>query len=283
MNTNIPIEKMLTRAYTILGVRDKEQLQEYVRLALDHLKRDREYYIELTREALPEDRIDVQHGRICKLIPLAQRKETNRYLEYTRETQVILALMVAEGEQDYVYIHHAAELYKNAEENQYNTPAYSYADLQKLADGLVVATPQEIRPVTTAFEWDCYCMAFAAFSKLCKNQVLNTIPHKTERAMTMFPYIKQESICLDNKTVTGKLLPLARSGAICETMQMDPCYSEYRELHLLAMEEKIGYVIRTTRIYKFVDEDTEEDQKRQVRYRYITWEEIPEDLHPLYY
>lgn len=284
------IKKMLIDAYTALGVQDKERMEQYVRLAQYYLSHDREHYIELAEGDIPEYLITVNHGKICKLVPLAQRLVKDRYKEHAREKKAVLALMVGKNELGYVYIHTSVSLHDDPDENNFITPLYRYADLQNLIEDLQVASPQSIRPISTAFEWDCYCVAFAAFMKLCKERTENVIPHKTERAMLLHKYLKKEKICLEKETIECKLLPLAHSGCSKETMHADHRHKEFKELCLLTTQKEIVYALRITHVYQYFTKVGGEDgyfedttQKQEIEYKLISWDEIPEDMYPLYY
>lgn len=285
--TSVPIEKMLSNAYIMLGVGDKKQLEQYVKEAQDYLQQDREHYIELSDEEAPAT---LEHGKICKLVPLAQRVEKTRYLEYTQESRLIFALMVAEDEQDYVYIQSSADLYKNPKENCYTYPHYIYADLQNPVEGLQVTSPKNIQSITTEFEWDCYCIVFAAYMKLCKQCEKNVIPHKTERAMLLYKNAKKETVHLGKKIVSGKLLPLAISDSFQHALHTDHRRSSRTELCLLTEGKEINYVLRTTHNDQYFEKVGGEDeyykdttQKQEIEYQIITWDEIPGDLSALYY
>ena len=284
------IDIWLANAYAILGVREEKQRAQYVQLAQDYLRRDREHYIELTRENLPSYRINEKHGKICKLVPLAQRVIREQDAECVKETKLVLALMAEGNQLDFVYIHSYVCQAENPEETSYTSPAYGYADLRKLIEGLQVLPPQDIRPVATAFEWECYCNVFMAFAKLCKDQTENTIPHKTERAMVSFQYVEPEEITLDKGVVRAKLLPLASSYLSDPVMKADHRYNTRKELCLLTQGEEIAYVLRITHIYRYFKnvggedwESQDDNQKKKLEYRIITWDEIPEDIHPSYY
>lgn len=284
------IDILLAEAYTALGIQNEKQQAKLVRQAQDYLRCDREHYIELTRENLPSYRINESHGKICKLVPLAQCVIREQKGEYTDETTVVLALMVERNRQDFVYIHSYVCQAENPEETSYTLPSYYYADLQNLIKNLRVMPPQDIRPVATAFEWECYCNVFMAFMKLCRDQVENTIPHKTERAMASFRYAETEEVTLDEGVIQAKLLPLASSYQSTPVMKEDHRYSTRKELCLLTQGEEIEYVLRITHIYQYFKNVGGEDwdflddhQKQKLEYRIITWDEIPEDVHPLYY
>ncbi len=285
-----PIEKMLSDAYAALGVEDKKQQERYIKEAQDYLLKDREHYIEPANEDVPEYRITVNYGKICKLVTLAQRIERDSYAEYVRESKVVLSLMIGENARAYVYAYTYADLYDDPEKNQYGNPVYRYANLQELIKDLKVASAQDIRPVVTPFEWDCYCVIFTAFMKLCRSLVENAIPHKTELAMILLEHAKSETICLDGENINCKLLPLAHSVSGAETMHADHRYSFQEKLCLLIMGEQIGYALCVTHTYQYFTKiggkngyfrDTE--QKQQTEYKCITWDEIPEDMQPLYY
>ena len=77
MNTD-EIRTALADAYNRLGITGAEELEAYIRQALDYLERDRERYIEAVEPDFSEHRITERFGVICKLIPLAQEIDRNQ-------------------------------------------------------------------------------------------------------------------------------------------------------------------------------------------------------------
>lgn len=290
----LQLDIMLAEAYGKLGILQESKLDEYIKAAKAYLEHDRERYIELADNGTPDYLVTVKHGRICKLIPLAQRTETKKEAGHVRENRTVLSLMLEEGGFCYIYENAYAKLYKNRERNEYSFPRCSHADIKSIEKGLVAKPAQEIRPLTTALEWESYCMAFAAYIKLCKKQHINTIPHKTERAMYAALHVQEEELLIGNEKWKGRPVPLARTRADREIPRRDHNYSASQTLLLLIADKYPLFVLRTLHRYSYFQKVIVDDvpggvryeptqEKQQVENQVIVWEEIPEDMYPLYY
>ena len=284
---------MLHAAYTRLGVSEPDSIPGKVTEALNYLIADREHYIEVADSDTPEYCITTKNGVICKLVPLAQHIIRDEMEDYTREHSAIFSLMVTEHGARFVYDYCYATLHDDPMENTYSYSVYRYAQLKDITDSLQVASPQQIRPITTAQEWEAYGMMFTAFAQLDKTESINNIPRRTERAMLWVTHAMPKEVTISGKTYTGKLVPLGYEKAMWDTLREDHRYSYRKELCLLITQNELRYVLKTIHRYAYFKkiilddepgavsyEDTHE--KQETTYEFIALPELSNDMYPLY-
>ena len=288
------IVTMLKDAYNRLGISDARELETKIKEALAYLRKDREHYIEVTDENTPEYYITTKNGVICKTVPLAQEIIRDQEKDHVREHKAVFMLMLTDDGNSYVCRYSYARLYPDRSRNSYSNPVYCYADLKSIRKQLVVCSPQKIRPITTQMEWEAYQMMFAVFARLNQSGIINTIPHKTERAMLAYEHALQQQITIAGKVYSGKLVPLASEQSMWNEMRKDHQYSYRKELCLLITGDKSYYVLKTRHIYSFFRkklydntpgacayEPTEE--KQETTYAFVALSDISQKMYPLYY
>jgi hypothetical protein len=281
---------MLTEAYHQLGVNSVRELDARAREAWEYLCKDREHYNEVVDADTPEYCITANDGVICKLIPLAREIIQDQEKDHLREHTAIFSLMVSDSGNRFVYSYCYAKLYQEPSQNSYSYPVYRYAELKDIRKGLRIFPPQEIRPAATELEWESYCMMFAAFAQLDRSQTINTIPHKTERAMQAYAYALPQELTITGRSYLGKLVPLAWEESMWEQMREDHRYSYRKELCLLVTPEKPYYVLKTCHIYRYFRADISGDrackpahEKQETTYAFVKLSDLSQDMHPLYY
>lgn len=291
-NMKLAISDMLIEGYYRLGIKNVRQLDRRVRDALDYLARDRERYIEVAEPDIPESRVTIDNGLICKLIPMARMVTRKREGERTRRETCILSLLVAENVLRYVYTSFFELRYDDPEQNSYSYPMHRYTELEDFQPGLRTFPAQRIRPVSTPREWKVFAAMFAAFDRLCWERPINWIPHKTERAMFAAGYIKPETVDVEGTAVTGKVIVLAEGEPLAQ-LQPDHRRSLRDTLCLLITEEDIRYLVKTHCHYNYFRKVILDDapggciyepagEKQETTYRFTTLEDIRKDMRPLY-
>lgn len=289
------IEFMLRQAYCRLGVQKADEQDVRIQAAMEYLSCDREHYIELVEQDTPEHYIDERNGVVCKLIPLAQLITEKREEDHLCRRVRVLSVMVAPEEVRCVYADSYDRLYENPADNTYTYPVYNYAELEGISDDLQICDPQTIRPVATERQREIYGSIFAVFERLCrKYSQANTAFHKTERAMLAAERSLPAEFAVGGDSVSGKGILLATENAPYEELREDHNYKCYRSLHLLITETKLQYLMQTQHQYHYfrkeilgdepgacIYEPTEE--KCEITGEFVTLEEIPQDMCPLYY
>lgn len=285
---------MLAEAYRKLGIRSVSEIDARIKTALDYLSQDREHYIEVVDADTPDYLITTRNGVICKLIPLAREVITDKEEDHTRQCISVFSLMIAEHSMRYVYSWSYAKIYPDPTRNTCTHPIYHFAKLADIHKDLRVSAPCEIRPIATPRDWDIYRKMFAVFAHLNRSQPLNSIPHKTERAVLASTLAIPESITVDGKAMHGKLIPLAREESMFGQIRKDHQYSYIKELHLFVTETDLHYLIKTRHIYDYFrvikngddpgnDAYVSTKQEQETTYAIVTLADIPKNMHPLYY
>ena len=288
------IAAMLTEAYHRLGVNNVHELRTRIRQALAYLDTDREHYIEVVNADTPEYYITTKHGVICNLIPLAQEIIQDQEQDHVRVHTAIFALMISDAGNRYVYSYSYAKLYSDSSQNAYSYPVYRYAELEDIRKSLRTSSPQEIRPVATALDWEAYGMMFTAFAHLDRSDDINNIPHKTERAMQAYQYAPQQELTVAGKRYLGKLVALAYEEPMPDQLREDHRYSHRNELCLLITAEKPYYILKTRHTYSYFRKIIYDDvpggcsyeptgEKQETTYSFVTLFDLSQDMHPLYY
>ena len=288
------LEQMLADAYHKLGITAEGTCRAMVTAAVGYLKRDREYYIEVAEQDVPEYMITVQHGVTCRLIPLAWKKTTEERKDHLLEVTKVLSLMVAGEDLRYVCGLTRMKFFEDPADNTYGYPIYRYVELADLEEGLQVLPPQEIRPAATARDLEVYHKILNAFTKFGGYLEPVMIPHKLERAMLAVQYAPCDAVEIDSQILRGKLVPLARDQSFLEESRRDHKYSYTRDLVLLISGNELHYLLKTTHIYNYfrkvvvdrvpggcIYEPTVEKQK--ITYAFADLEQIQGRMHLLYH
>ena len=290
MNT-AEIRTALADAYNRLGITGTEELEAYILQALDYLERDRERYIEAVEPDFSGHRITERFGVICKLIPLAQEIDRNQEKNYIWENTTIFSLMVAGDTLRYVYTESYAWLHDNPKENTYSNPIHRYAGLEDIQKTLRPCPPDEIRKAATKREWEIYAMVFTAYGRFCGEQPINSIPQKTERTMLAYAHVIPETLTVDGRNVTGKLLPLAE-GFPRDELWRDHRHTRKDELCLLVTEDTQQYLLKSCHLYHYFRKDFFDDvpggcgymptgNKTEITYSITRLEDIRQVMFPL--
>lgn len=288
------IVSMLTEAYHQLGVNNDQELDARINEALEYLRKDREHYIEVVDEDVPEYYITTKYGVICKIIPLAREIIRDQEKDHIREHTAIFMLMLSDTGNHYVYSYSYARLYADPSQNSYSYPIYRYTDLKDIRKRLEIYSPQEIRPTATVLEWEAYAMMFAAFAHLNRSDNINSIPHKTERAMQTYTYTQAQRLTITGKSYLGRLVPLAQEQSMWEQMREDHLYSYQKELCLLITSEKPYYILKTHHIYSYFRKEIHDDtpggcsyepteEKQETTYSFVKLSDLSQEMYPLYY
>lgn len=288
------IVAMLTQAYARLGITDTSQIQPWVRQALHYFNDDRERYIEVVEPDVPEYLITVNHGVICKLIPLARSVTTEQDEKYTKQNTTVFALMVSEDEIRYVWRCHTDYLAANPADNSYRFPIYRYATLDEIKGDLHVLPPYQITPVATPHQLEIYKMIFLAMAKFCGHMSINHIPHKTERAMLAIGYSMAQAVTVSHQPLQGKLVTLATGKNAKTQIRKDHRYTCTKDLCLFVMEQRAYYLLKTWHQYhyfrKIVFSDTPGDcayepteDKQEICYEIVKLEDLDTDFSPNFY
>lgn len=292
-STKLRIRSMLSDAYPCLGITGTKEIETRIQEAMEYLARDREHFIEAADADVPEYCITIHNGVICKLIPLAREIIRDQEKDHVREHTAVLSLMVAEEDIRYVYGYSYARLYPDRERNGYSFPVYRYADLADIRKELQVLSPEQIRPAATKQDWEIFGMMFAAFDRFVWDQHINTVPHKTERAMMTVQYALPEKLQADGSEVTGKVIPLAEGDTV-EQLREDHRYSYTDALCLLIDQNAPRYLMKTRHVYRYFRKVIYDDvpggcsyepteEKQEITYRFVTLEDIRQDMYSLYY
>ena len=288
------IETMLAEAYRRLGIQEVQKIQKWVADAVKYLEQDREHYIETVDSDKPEYYSTIENGVICHMVPLAQEIIQDQLEDHIREHKAVFSLMVAGEEVRYVYEYSYGDLYSDPSMNTYSYSVCRYTELDEIRKELCADAPDRIRPVSTASEWEVFGHLFMAFVKFGKELHINAIPHKTERAMLAASHARPEELTVDGSCITGKLVPIAREHSLWEELREDHRYSYRKELCLLISEDAPKYLLKTHHVYHYfrkvilddapggcVYEPTEE--KQEITYEFVTLEDVPQRMYPLYY
>ena len=289
--TKAEIRAMLADAYNQLGITGAERLEAYIRQALDYLERDRERYIEAVEPDFSEHRITERNGVICKLIPLAQEINRNQEKNFIWENTTIFSLMVSAESARYLYTESYAWLHEDPKENTYSNPIHRYAKLEDIQKTLQPCPPDEIRGAATRREWEVFGMIFAAYSKFCGDQPIHYIPQKTERTMLAYALTIPETLTVDGRNVTGKLLPLAE-GFPRDVLRTDHRYTRKDELCLLVTENTQQYLLKSRHLYHYFRKDIFDDvpggcgyiptdKKTEITYSITRLEDIWQVMFPI--
>ncbi len=287
------IRSMLFDAYVQLGIRRVTDIDAQVRVAMDYLAADREHYIEVGEPSRPEYMISTLQGVICRMVPLAKKLVRKQGKDCLKESATVLSLMVTENTVRYVTAFFQATLYPDASKNTYRHPVYRYIRQEDILPDMEVLPPQQIRPVATPRLRDIFGMIFTAIARFSQNFSLNSIPHKTERAMLAMEHLRQEEVSIGSQKVLGKLVPLARENSLLDEMHEDHQDSYCKELYLLITEASNRYVLKTHHLSQYFNKVIYDDvpggcayepteEKQQITYEYVSLEDVPETLHPLY-
>lgn len=288
------IASMLTDAYHHLGINNVRELERRTGEALEYMAADREHYIEVAHQDIPEYRITTKNGVICKLIPLSCQRNRKQEKDHMREEVTVFSLMHTQEENRYVSCRVYNKWYNNPAENKFSYPVYRYIQLEDIGKTLPVLPPQQIRPAATKTEWETYGMMFEAFAKLSQNPDINTIPHKTERAMLTAAYANPKELVVDGKPYRGKVIPLAREEYMDEQLMEDHKYSSMKELCLLITETKSYYIMKTYHIYSYFSKDKIDGapggadcistrEKQEITYHFTALSDIQQNLYPFFY
>lgn len=284
----------LADAYYALGIPKVKDIDLRVREAQAYLKNDREHYIEAAEPEVPEYRISISHGVICKLIPLAQKITTEQQEDHILQNVTVLSLMVTETETRYVLSNTRNRLFDDPAECGYSYPIYRYCPLENIPKDLQVLPPQEIRPAATPMDWEIFGMIFTAMAHFSGDLAINYIPHKTERAMLTVQHAPMQEITLNGQTVSCKLIPLAGDCSLWEEMREDHRYSYTKELCLMLSDGAPQYVLRIHHAYYYFRKVISDDvpggcsyeptgEKQEITYHTVTLQDIRDDLNPMYY
>ena len=290
--TKVTIRTMLADAYSHLGIRSVRQIEEHIQQALNYLSRDRERYIEAVEPDFPEHQITERFGVICKLIPVAQEITRNREESRIWERTAVLFLMVTESSVRYVHTDSYAWLYENPKQNTYSFPVYRYTELEDIRKTLRPSPPDEIQPAATGREWEIYAMIFTAYDKFCTDRPVNSIPQRTERTMLALAHIKPETLAVDGRNVTGRLIPLAE-GFPREEQRKDHRYSRTDELCLLVTEKTQRYLLKSRHTCRYFRRDIfadvpegcgyePTDKRTEITYSFTRLEDVRQIMFPHY-
>ena len=288
------ITPMLTEAYHKLGVNNIRELDRRINDAWEYVCKDREHYIEAVDADTPEYYITTKYGIVCKLIPLAREVIRDQEADHVREHTAIFSLMLSDSVNRYVYSYSYANLYPDKLKNGYSYPIHRYANLEDIRDNLQIYPPQEIRQIATDLEWEAYGMMFTAFAQFDRSEIINNIPHLTERAMLKFAYAPAQELTIIGRNYLGKLVPLAYKQSMWEEMREDHRYSYRKELCLLVTPEKPYYILKTHHTYSYFRKDLCDDTpngysyeptkiKRETTYAFVKLSDLPQDMYPLHY
>lgn len=288
------IVSMLTEAYYQLGVTNAQEIDSRINEALEYLRKDREHYIEVVDEDMPEYYITTKYGVICKLIPLAREIIQDQEKDHIREHAAIFMLMLSDTGNHYVYSYSYARLYSDPSQNSYSYPIYRYAALKDIRKRLEVYSPQKIQPTATELEWEAYGMMFAAFAHLNESENINNIPHKAERALQAHSHTRAQQLTITGRSYLGRLVPLAWEQSMWEQLREDHRYSYRKELCLLVTPEKPYYILKTHHTYRYFCKKAQDDtldgvsyeateEKQETTYAFVKLSDLSRDMHPLYY
>ena len=288
------IVSLLKDAYSRLGVNDPRELETRINEAFVYLRTDREHYIEVADEDVPEYRITTLNGVVCKMVPLAREIIRDQEKDHIREHTAIFSLMLSDTGNDFVISYCYARLYTDPAKNEYSCPVYRYAEPKGVQRRFRVCSPQEIRPIATDLEWEAYTMMFAAFARINQNLSINTIPHKTELAMHAYTHTVAQQLKIAGKRYSGKLVPLAWERSMWEDIRADHRYSYRKELCLLITGEKPYYVLKTNHIYRYFRKEVYDDapgacsyepteEKQETTYEFVALADTSKNMSPLYY
>lgn len=285
---------MLANAYRHLGLVNAQQIDLHVQSALRYLEKDREHYIEAAPGDVPEYLITTRHGVVCHLIPLAQRILREKKKDHVQENRTVLSLMVTDQKVRYVCATSFAQCYADRSRNRYSYPVYRYVQLNEVPKDLRIDDPQNIRPIAADKDREIFGMLFMAFARLGENQHINSIPRRTERAMQTVPHTLPEMLSVDADCVTGKVIPLAQEDSLWEDMREDHTYRYRKELCLFIGKGAPRYLMKTHHIYHYFRKTVFDDvpggyayqptaDKREITCKFVTLEDIPKDMSPLYH
>lgn len=291
---NERINRLLKDAYSHLGVKTAGEQEKWLRRGEEYLKRDRERYIELADQDTPEYQISIHLGRICRIVPLALKITKEKKETVTVHSSQVLGLMVAGDQAEYVVETASRTESDDPEKESLRFPIYRRTKLEELSDGFQLMEPRLIIPVASRRQREIYGMIFMAMLKFSGQLSINSIPHKTERAVFSIPFAPEQTLQLEGKTVTGKRIALARQESLYDEPRENCRYSYYKELSLLITQHSQQYVMKTHHIYRYFRkvvyddvpggcayEDTEE--KQEDTYQTVALEDVRDDLYPLYY
>ncbi len=270
------INKLLGAVYDHYGVTDEKARTARTKAVLECLEKDREYFVVLSKKERGY-RANVADGRPCKLVPLARsRREENFDLEHTVRIGT-LYLMVTEHRVRLVNSNASVTGFAG-EESNYFSPDYVAITPFQIPERLSLLSPEEIAVVTAPVDRKYFAMAFYAYSKMYRGDVLEEIPYKAERAMfalynTLVDAYQMES----GETIEGTLVPLGvahqrgeKMEEVCETIT---------DIHfcLLHTGDDVRYVIKTD---EFIQKD--DNFTQNCVYRFAALTDITEAMNAYY-
>lgn len=288
------IRKRVLEAYLRMGVNSPQERNRRVREALIYLNMDRQRYIEAVESDTPDYLVTIRQGKICQLIPLGRRVITDQEKDYLQIFTATLYLMVTEEEARYVIGYDRRKEYEDPRKNSYVFPVYRYTQPEDITDDFTPDSPQQLVPSASKKDRQIFSMAFWAMDRFCKHLAINFIPHNAEQAALAAEYALPETIAVDGKTVTGKLVPLASQRSMWSQQREDHRYSCQKNLYLFITESSVEYVMKTLHHYEYFRKVVYDDvpggcayehteEKHEVEYKTVTLADIAEDLYPHYH
>ncbi len=282
---------LLQPLYAQLGITSVGAKMQFTREIEKYLQDDREHFVVLEHEDEPAYLSDPANGLVCKMAPVARRVSLDTDSFFAEEMQETLSVMLAyDGKPRLIYSVEKTPHRGNVEEQMFRFPSHFPMMPDFIMKGMEAYSPQDLRPVATELDRKVFCMAFHAFAHLTPHLHPSCVPHKTECAMFALKHISPESVTIDNKMITGKLLPLAAEGNGVTTHENNCAVCVTKYLQLLVTNDDARYVIKTKTVrtpYDTipVDDDpldflTEAEDKSEAEavYQYIELENIEKTL-----
>lgn len=287
------IKSLLTEAYQRLGIQKQQELDDRVQEAMDHLQKDRERYIEVGKPGEKEYTISTNHGVICRQVPLAYLGEAKKVGSRLQREVIVLSLIVTDTAARYIFSYYRSQLQDDPTDIVYNFPVHYFARETDITPDLHATAPQRILPAATSTQWNIYRMIFTVMATYCKHLTLKQVPHKTERAFFALDFLEPETVTVDGKTLTGKLLPLAQQESLWDELREDHRYSKKQALCLLVREEGCQYLLKTIHIYQYFKKEIFDDvpggcayhptkNKQEVTWQIISSDAFPKEMYALY-
>ena len=233
--------------YEQLGITTATEKMKLTRGVFQYLRSDREHFIVMDEDPDSFGTPNCRNGFVCQLVPVAQ-VFSDVEDDFEREvTATVISLISPPKESRYQLVYSTERFVynKSSRTSHFCFPAYREFDPSVLCEYMTAELPETIRPVSTERDWDIYCMVFRAYAHMAKNLHPSNVPFNTERAMFALRYTDETTQLIDDRTVTGKLLPMTINCQTDTVFNEDRKLSVTEQLMLLITKEELSYVLHT--------------------------------------